>query len=87
MAVQKQTGVSDRAIYAFPVHQRLIKFRQLTFYTECFSVCVHEIDYLANKYGFTELNKSPVFAGSGGMFWRRSVGRQMSGQKKAAYCF
>lgn len=87
MAVQKQTGVSDRAIYAFPVHQRLIKFRQLTFYTECFSVCVHEIDYLADKYGFTELNKSPVFAGSGGMFWRRSVGRQMSGQKKAAYCF
>ncbi|EMV00635.1 hypothetical protein ECBCE008MS13_3278 [Escherichia coli BCE008_MS-13] len=43
MAVQKQTGVSEQAIYAFPVHQRLIKFRQLIFYTEFFSVCVHEL--------------------------------------------
>ena len=42
------------------------------------------VDYLADKYGFTELNESPVFADSGGMFWRRSVGRQMSGQKKSS---
>lgn len=38
------------------------------------------IDYLADKYCFTERNESPVFAGSGRMFWR-SAGRQRPGQK------
>ena len=37
----------------------LIKFCLLNLYTKFFSVCIHRIDYLADKYCFTELNESP----------------------------
>ena len=37
----------------------LIKFCLLNLYTEFLSVCVHELDYLADKYCFTERNESP----------------------------
>lgn len=81
---------ADRSIWpgdlCFPCSSAIDKVSPVDFlYGILFSMRTR-VDYLADKYGFTELNESPVFAGSGRMFWR-GVGRQMSGQKKAAYCF
>ncbi len=43
------------------------------------------IDYLADKYCFTDGTNRPVFAGSGRMFWR-SVGNRGRARRTTAYC-
>lgn len=69
--MQKRTGASDQAIYAFPVHQWLIKFLQLTFYTEFFSVCVHELNISRINTVLQNWASLHFFVNSGWMFWAK----------------
>ena len=79
-SAEADRSISEQAIYAFPCSSAIDKVSPADFYTGILFSMRTRIDYLADKYSFTELNESPVFAGSGRMFWR-SVGRQRPGQK------